>query len=214
MAAWLMVIPTRLMAVGTFVLAAIAIWGGDQIRNWLFPPKLALRHLDGPPDPVTVEPPRYYEHLRLCNSGRTIARNCRVLLRAIQRKQPNGEFLPQHVWIPLQFTWSPSEMPPLWRDVMKNEETLDFGFIAGRQTTKFEPQFYVTPVGHDYSVPAGGTVRYFVEIVADGHVCPKRQVFEVAWDGTWDDDPTKMRDHLHVIDVTEKAVVYSAGRPA
>lgn len=77
-------------------------------------------------------------------------------------------------------------MPPLQRDVSKSGDILDLGFVARGPTTRFQPQFYVTPAGHDYSVPPEGVVRYFLQVVADNYVSPIH-VFEVARDGGWDD---------------------------
>jgi len=207
---WLMVIGTWLMALGTIVVAFLAI-AGEEVRERLFRPKLTLEHMKSPPDSVKMDPLRYYEHLWLPNSSRTVARNCRVLLQGVARMQPNGVFTQQLVPIPLQFTWSPSEMPPLRRDITRmGRDIIDLGFVVRGQAARFQPQFYVTPVGHDYSVSPESAVRYFVQVVADNGVSPIH-MFEVAWDGNWDDNPATMRDHLKIKDVTKEHVVKGEG---
>ena len=199
----LTVVGALLSGIGTVLVAALAIWG-EQIKARLQPPNLALEIPADPPDPISFRPPRFYLHLRVRNSG-SIARNCRVMLRGMQRKHADEPASPQCVPIALQFTWSPSEMPPLQRNIGRGRgETFDLGFVenAGQDGNRFRPQFYVTPAGHDYSVPGGVLARYSLDIEADNCASPTYLV-EVLFDGHWDDDPEKMRDHLKVARISQ-----------
>ena len=194
-------------AIGTIVVCVLAIWG-DRVKARFLHPTLRLVAPDTPPGKVSFDPPRYYFHLRLQNSGNATARNCRVLLYDMQDGvRGENRFVRHPVPIPLQFTWSPSEMPPLQRDVpSKAMETIDLGFVVGDSTHQagtFQPAFYVTPRGHDYGLTAGGRARYFLGVVADDSVSPRSQVFEVSWDGRWDDDAEIMRKHLVVTELAD-----------
>ena len=200
----LTVVGALLSGIGTVLVAAIAIWG-DQIKAWLWPPNLALEIPDGPPDPISFRPPRFYLHIRVRNRGRSIARNCRVMLRGMERRHAEERTSPQCVPFALQFTWSPSEMPPLQRNIGGGPgETFDLGFVekAGEEASRFCPQFYVTPAGHDYTVAGGVLARYFLDIDADNYVSPMYLV-EVVWDGHWDDEPEKMHSHLNVARISQ-----------
>ncbi len=195
-----------LTAIATIMVCVLAIWG-DRIKAKFFPPILDLVLPDIALDRIACNPPRYYVHLRVHNAGKVAGRSCRVILRDIQKRVAGGsDFVREPVPIPLQFTWSPSEIPPLQRDIpSRADETIDLGFVAKQDQKGFCPQFYVTPAGHDYNVPAQGTARYFVNVVADNCDARLSRVFEVSWDGQWDDNPDAMRKHLVVSDVSDRA---------
>ena len=192
-------------AVGTILVCVIAIWG-EWFKALFFRPRLMLVTLETPPDKISFAQPRYYLHLRVRNSGSVTAHNCRVILRGMTVQIPGNRFANKPVPIPLQFTWSPAEMPPLQREIPAgSEEAIDLGFVTlleGQRT--FQAQFYVTPTGHDYGVPAGERARYFISAVSDNCAPARPQIFEVSWDGNWDDTPDAMRNHLQVSDVTDR----------
>jgi len=110
------IIFSGLTALGTLAVAALAIWG-DWIRTRLAPGKLAIEiyEQDGT---LTNQPPNriYYYHLRVVNK-RPWRRpeNCRVLLKEMGRRGPNGIFQPIPVAVPLQFIWA----PPLHRQPLQ-----------------------------------------------------------------------------------------------
>jgi hypothetical protein len=198
---WLMVLGTWVMAVGSVIVAFLAVYG-DTIRKRLLRPRVVVEPT-GVPYLILWERPRYYLHVRLSNLGKVTARNCRVMLRGAAKKQLNGEFLPLLVPLPLQFTWSPSEMPPSFRDIAPSaNDVIDLGFVDKGADT-FKLQFYVTPSGQDHPIKPTDVVRYSLQVVADDYASPI-QPFEAAWDGRWDDNPTTMRDYLTIRDVTQK----------
>ena len=128
--------------------------------------------------------------------------NCRVLLKKIWRKVPNGVFQEATLTVPLTFVWSPSEITPPYVTLVK-EHIFDFGIVI-------EGQDYFRPVLLSYTnnfqgiVKANEVVRFGLEIVSDNFVSPHLQVFEVAWNGQWSDNMDIMAQNLQIQEVTNQ----------
>ena len=60
------------------------------------------------------------------------------------------------------------------------------------------------PLSFEGFVGADECMRYHLEIVSDEFISKTCQVFEVAWDGQWNDDMDNMQQHLTVREVTKK----------
>ena len=69
-------------------------------------------------------------------------RNCRVLLSAIHKRGPDGEFKPIPLAVPLQFVWSPRETTPTVVTI-KREQVLDLGILK-EDSSHFMPLLYST----------------------------------------------------------------------
>lgn len=200
-----------LTAVGTILVAVLAIWG-DWIRYKLLPAKLTieLHNVVGDLTLITrpfinpAPPPSrvYFYHLKVVNKRRWVSpQNCRVLLKAISKRGPNGIFYPVSMSVPLQFVWAPSEITPPVITIEK-EQILDLG-MAVEGTGTFVPRLY--SVSHNFAgnVGAGEAVRYSLEIVSSSFVSKKYQVIEVAYDGKWSDDRNEMQAHLRIREIAE-----------
>ena len=201
-----------LTAVGTILVAIMAIWG-QWLRAKFLGPKLKLvpHNLGGRLTTVTKFNQktreiinRYnaiYYHLRVENSRRWVtAKNCRVILRQLHRRGPDGEFHPTPLIVPLQYVWSPAEWAPSFQTV-SDYEILDFGCIS-KESGKFEPTFYVTSANFKGFVGKNESVRYSLSIVADNYVSPKFQIFEVSWNGQWSEKLDEMERNLPIKEVT------------
>jgi hypothetical protein len=197
-----------LVAIGTLTVAAAAIWG-DWLRSRLAPAKLIIlpHNLRGDPtlfgDPKSGQTTRVmFFHLKVVNQRpwRTVD-NCRVLLKGISRRGPDGGFYPVPMSIPIQFVWAPAEITPPVVTLVK-EQILDLGFITEKDD-KFTPRFYGTPFNFQGFVRKDEAVRYLLEIEATNFTSPRYQVFEVAWDGTWEYEPEKMEQHLRIKEIKE-----------
>jgi hypothetical protein len=196
-----------LAAVGTIIVAAAAIWG-DWLRSRLAPAKLTIEphNLRGDPtefrnpnDPQTVTRVMFF-HLKVVNQRPWLTvKNCRVLLKGISRRGPDGVFYPVPMSIPVQFVWAPAEMTPPVVTLVK-EQILDLGFIKENEK-KFIPRLWSTPYNFQGFVSKDEAVRYHMEIEATNFTSPRYQVFEVAWDGTWEYEPEKMRQHLRIKEI-------------
>ena len=200
-----------LTAVGTIAVAIVAIWG-EKVRALLSPPKLVIRlHTPrGSPTTLTVsgvvDPSGgtrvMYYHLKVVNVRPWIAvHNCRVLLKGIGRRRPDGSFHPIHFPVPLQFIW-PNEGDAPARVVVTKESILDFGRIA-ENSNQFYPLLYVYANNFDGFVRKGETIRYSLEIDASNFVSERPQIFEVAWDGVWCFESENMEQHLTIKEVTD-----------
>ncbi len=191
-------------ALGTVAVAILAIWG-DTVRTWLAGPKLLIvpHNFRGAVVPITNGPRGIFYHLAVVNKRSSItATNCRVLLKKIWRKAPNGIFQEVGLKVPLIFAWAPSEIMPPYISLRK-EQVLDFGAVI-------EGQDYYRPLLLSYTnnfqgfVHAGEIVRYGIEIVSDNFASPRLQVFEVAWNGKWSDNLDVMAQNLQIQEVTNQ----------
>ena len=66
------------------------------------------------------------------------------------------------------------------------------------------PCVFPFPLSFEGFVGADECMRYHLEIVSDEFISKTCQVFEVAWDGQWNDDMDNMQQHLTVREVTKK----------
>ena len=190
------------IAIGTIVVAILAIWG-DSVRAKFTGPKLSLvqHNLKGSVVPLSNGQRSIFYHRKVVNKRSPInATNCRVLLKKIWRKVTNGVFQEVSLTVPLTFVWAPSEITPPYINLRK-EHVLDFGIVI-------EGQDHYRPVLLSYTnnfqgfVRFGEIVRFGLEIVSDNFVSPYLQVFEVAWNGQWSDDLDVMAQNLLIQEIS------------
>ena len=197
------IIFSGLTAFGTLAVAALAIWG-DYIRARLVPGRLAVEIYEKDGDTVGQPPNQiYYRHLRAVNR-RPWRRpeNCRVLLRAMSRRGPNGIFQPMPVPVPLQFMWTPPDTtPPLV--AIYREQILDFGYIRQGADLRWEPRLYWKPGNFAGFVGANEAIRYSLQVVSDAYVSETYQVFQVSYDGHWNPVAAQMVLHLTINEILE-----------
>src|SRR5574341_267047 len=119
-----------LTAIGTIIVAILAIWG-DFFRAQFAGPKLSLvpHNLRGSVVPITNGRRSIFYHLKVVNARNWVrATNCRVLLKKLWRRVPNGAFQEVTLTVPLTFVWAPSEITPPYVTLVK-EHVLDFGVV-------------------------------------------------------------------------------------
>jgi len=195
------------IAVGTIMVAVVAIWG-NWIKFRLFPPVLSIEphnKLHGTLTNTAEGKKIIYYHLKVVNQRSWMpADNCRVYLRSLFKRAPNGDFITVPISIPLLFVWAPLElMPPSIK--LTKEEIFDFGVLK-EGSNYFQPQFYVTTNDFKGNLYKNETMRYALEIKADGYISSKYQVFEVSWDGKWTDNLEELSRSLIIKDVTDSIV--------
>jgi hypothetical protein len=193
-----------LIALGTIAVAVLAIWG-DWIRAKYFGPKLSLvpHNLRGSVVPFTNGPRSIFYHLEVVNKRSTVvATNCRVLLKKVWRRVPNGQFQEVLLSVPLTFVWAPAEITPPYINIIK-DHVLDFGLIIEGQKY-FSPRLLSITNNFKGFVNANEVVRYGLEIVSDNFVSASLQVFEVAWNGKWNDNLDVMTNNLQIHEVTDQ----------
>jgi hypothetical protein len=99
-----------LTAIGTIAVAIIAIWG-DWIKIILTPPKLKIVPLNtrGELTNFSNGTRVIFYHFKVVNSRPwTIAKNCKVLLKAISKELLSGQFQNQPLNTNPSFIWTPA----------------------------------------------------------------------------------------------------------
>jgi len=179
-------------AIGTVVVAILAIWG-DQVRARLAPPKikLQLHTFRGTPALLTIpgvnmpgggKRARYY-HLKAVNVGRLTVQNCRVLLTGISKRGADGKYTPTAFPVPFPFVWSGEEPAPE-AVTITTERVFDFGFVT-EGSDVYQPRLRSAPNTFDGAVRRGEAVRYELVVDASNYGSPTPHVFEVTWDGEY-----------------------------
>jgi hypothetical protein len=173
---WIQTAVQIAVAIGTLLLAALAIWGAWIRARWLGP-KLTLRLFDpeGEKTSINGTPCRWY-HLRVTNERRSaLARNVRVVLVKVSRPSADGLVRPTS---------------PHWN--------ADLGFVTKDGIFRLTPVF--VPNNLDVVLKAGE--RLIIEALACSDETESSPLcVELAWDGLWSDDATEMTTHLVVKEV-------------
>ncbi len=182
-----------LTAIGTISVAIIAIWG-DWFRAKFAAPKMRIVVRDNGVDIRTMNP---LVELPIGNPSKAIyfclhvenrrswamANNCKVVLRAVHRRVPNGKFYREPLIVPLQYQWSPGFYSVCEMQNIKQDAVLDFGRIV-EKGDRFEP--VLCGESNNFNVfkkKENEVVRYSLQIIADNFTSQKFQVFEVEWSG-------------------------------
>jgi hypothetical protein len=188
------------VAFGTLAVAILAIWG-DWVRSVLAPAKLTIQPHTFQGDPTRAsDVPMMYYHLKITNKRRWLpVSNCRVLLKGLSRRGPDGHFHSVPMAVPLQFVWAPAEITPPVITVL-SEHILDFGFVS-EDSNKFVPVLYSYSNNFRGYVGPNESVRFHLAIEATNFTSDRYQVFEVSWDGTWSQEPSTMAQHLLVREI-------------
>lgn len=187
-------------AVGTWVIAALALWG-EWFKS-LFP---FLRPV------LTIEPiglseiveqnnglnARYY-HLRVRNTrpgGIPAAHDVKVLITRVDKEDAAGQPTPVFSeTVPL--TWVRGEIYPLRRTIGRQHADANLLWVREDGWFQFEPvvrpNHFPKPLQQG-SVKFWGTVQV-QSVEADSE--PRR--FKVSWDGQWHEGASEIRKHLVV----------------
>jgi len=187
------------VAVGTLIVAIIAIWG-NRIRSWWSGPKLKI-YLHNPMGELTKlndgTAVRYY-HLRVVNGRKwSPAHNVRVLLTKIFQPAADGRWVDRSFSGPLQLTWQFPQFHVRF-PFIGPDDISDLGCIVEGQ------QFAITPyvVPNNFNGYVGPNQRIKVEVIAVADNGQSEPVLiEIAWDGNWSDDTAEMGRHLVVKEV-------------
>jgi hypothetical protein len=184
---WLTVF-TGLAALGTIAVAIMAIWG-EWIRTTFVGPKLTITEhnfrgtvvdvmIQTAQDQIQSKRAIFY-HLCVHNSRSWVpAKNCRVILRELHRRGPDGLFHVVRMVVPRQYMWAPSEWSPALQTV-SDSEILDFGRIISG-SDRFEPLLYTISSDFEGFVKANEAVRYSLQAIAD-NARPSPLLFFDSW---------------------------------
>lgn len=193
-----------LSAIGSILVAIIAIWG-DWLKAKLTPPKLKIVLLNTRGELTTFSSTGervIYYHLKVVNSRPwAIAKNCKVILMAISKELPSGEFQNQPLNTTPSFIWTPAEVTPQAITLVK-EQAFDFGCV-GEESYFFRPVLNIMPNNFQGYVKQDQKIRFSLQVSADNYVTEKNQVFEVAWDGNWSNNLDEMMSHLTIREIVK-----------
>jgi hypothetical protein len=186
---------------GTLFVAILAIWS-DWFKYKLRPLKLKIIPLDlrGELTEYNNGKKVIYYHLKVKNLRVwSTAKNCRVILKAVSRELPNGEFETKFLEVTPFFKWAPATIIPPIVDI-SNEQTFDIGYIEqGGELFKLSLNWR----GNNFTgdVKPGEKIRFTLEIVADSFKHKKPQVFEILWNGKWVEDLGEMSNNLIIKEI-------------
>ena len=190
-----------LTSIGTIAVAVIAIWG-DLIKIKLTPPKLKIIALNTRGELTNFSNGKrvIFYHLKVINSRPwTIAKNCKVLLKAISKELPSGQFQNQPLNTNPSFKWTPAEITPQAINLAK-EQAFDFGILQ-ENNQGFLPVLNFTPNNFEGFVKANQKIRFSLQPSADNYISEKYQVFEVAWNGNWSDNMDTMKQNITIREI-------------
>jgi len=174
--------------------AAIAIFS-EPIRRWLFSPKInvGFESNDGcvvrtigilPTTDAPID--MYYIRLRVINTHRFIAKDCRPYLVNIEREE-KGKFLKTEYCDSIPLAWScqggkdrfiPMDIP---KDVNQYIDVL----CTTRYSDSFNPQIMAIPIRYQPLFKEKGKFRFTVEVCAE-NTAPTKTTFVFEWNGVWD----------------------------
>jgi hypothetical protein len=147
----------------------------------------------------------YYYHLEVVNRyEKRPAKNVRVVLSAIYRLDKDGKFykvrlsgLPQLIWMPKE-RHNDDPFPTIVKPRL-----VDFGCLT-EEDHRFRPSIEWIPNNFRGFVEANNTVRYAIEVDSENSISKKPLYVEVSWDGVWEDNEVKMKNHLKVREIRDK----------
>ena len=149
--------------------------------------------------PQNIGPGRWYP-LAVDNDRkwRTPAK-CQVFLVGVSRlDSDSGIYMKQKLASPLPFFWAPARKASDMQIVLRPTV---FDFVALLKNTDHVEPCVRYPT-NDFPavgfVRGGQTVRYELEVVAEGYVSQASYIAEVFWDGDWEDGDEAMAKHLTI----------------
>ena len=192
------------VGVGTILVAWAAIFGA-RMNNRFLPARLQIT-VHNPKGQLEEHPqygPTHCFHLLIRNTKPWIPiTRTRILLRAASRLRRGASRWEEIIFpVARQFVWAPSEHAP--KDLtVSDAEVLDFGSLSrGRD---FTPTFYPQGGSLDVRVSAGDTLRYVIELQADGYYDKHVHVAEVQWDGVFPQSRDDVPEHLKILLTSKK----------
>ncbi len=193
------------VAVGTILVAILAIWG-DWFRYHLgLRPNLALVLHDPEGEYINIlesvnglvmqTTPTYYYHLRVTNKNRWAqATNVRIVITDQLMPASDGKLVRQPLGGPLQLSWRHGELHPIYSTVGP-DDICDLGFVKKGQNFRLTP--LITPNNFHAALEPNQKMRLMLKALADNNESPTF-IVDISWDGKWDDDQTRMASHLVV----------------
>lgn len=216
-------VATWLVAIGTLILAAVAVFQ-ETIRSWFYRPSFRVTCVCAPPDCVWVpihDPDTgafvahaIYLRLWIENAGNATARNVEVYAKELRRERADGSWERVQAFPPMNLRWTnlgtiyfPSITakmgkhcdlghivdPP--RRYAVREENAALGLTAQHTSLAFDLMVAPTHMGH---IIGPGVYRLDILVAAENAV-PLSRTVEITLRGPWYPDEAQMlRDGVGV----------------
>jgi hypothetical protein len=207
------IISNLLVAIGTLLIAILAIWG-ERIKYRCVGPKLSVTLVDPRGEQVDISSSpnspkwaRYY-HLRVANKRRWApANNVRVVITQILKPSQDGELANSTLSGPLQLRWQFADLS--YRTVGP-EVICDLGHLIRDQKFSLTPYHWAS--NFEGSLQPNQSMLVVVQAVAD-NAESNPLCISITWDGIWTDDTDEMQTHLIVREVDGSRIVEYGARP-
>jgi hypothetical protein len=175
----------------------VAIWGERIRQRWVKPKlKISLSQPTGSLNRRADGKWAWYYSINVVNKRRSSpAISVRVLLIAIEKKRPDGNWIPIVFSAPVQVMWRWPNVTPQYTTIGPDEIST-FGFIV-EDSTEFALQLYWCPNNLIPKFPPNEPVRLSFKAASDMAESNILTV-EIAWDGKWEDDDNEMLQHMKV----------------
>ena len=180
-----------LIALGTIGAVLTAIFGFRIIRTKL---DVLVLNEEGELTNHGEEKPTIYYHLKIVNLRKVSIKNCRVFLKKVEKKQPNGEYIELQMSYSPQYLWTAFKKTDESKDIV-TENVLDFGFVE-KNSQEFFPAVHPILDIFKGKLKPNESFRYFLEIIADNYRPKKLIIIEVSWDGKWTSNLNEMKSSL------------------
>jgi hypothetical protein len=102
--------------------------------------------------------------------------------------------------IPYPFVWAPGHLRNASVTIRRNA-VFDFGRIS-MPVMAFAPELQYSAIGYDPSLQPEVTGLYVLRVEAEHLAQGPRQVWQVTWNGAWDEDPKDMTKHVQIREIS------------
>ena len=192
--------PDWLTAIGTILVAMLAIWG-EKVRDLMAGPKLVLeaRNFRGEITKLNDGEDAIFYHLSVRNKRSWVpAKNVRILVAGILKQKSDLSYYREDVFVPQQLTWSPAEFHQISPTICK-DDALDLGCLVKRGP--FRLRTYLIPNNFKGYIEQKQAMRVELIISSDNFVSEKPYVYEISWDGFWSENLYEMEKHLVIKEI-------------
>jgi len=202
-AQWIIAIFTVVMAIGTLLVAILAIFG-EQIRAICFGPRLIIA-INNPQGELVSESPSniqgIFYHLKIDNIGKTIARNVRIFCIQISKKNANGTYENKNLTAPEQFAWRFSNIYGMIKHIPPQQNNFNLATICDlgsvyKGSKKFNLTVYSKTESYPGFLEPNESIRLSIVVAADNYIAKESYDLEITWDGKWFSDLREMQKHL------------------
>lgn len=190
--------------ISSFLAGFIVAIFAEPIRQRLFKPKLNLEFSkDGGCISKTYEAKSanssitteaFYIRIKVTNTSRIIARDCRAYLIDIEKQDEHDKFAPTVYCDSIQLAWSCQGRRDRYEgiDLSKGVNKYLDVIVTRNTLRKFDPQIMVKPFRYSSIFEETGVFRFTIQASANG-ADPKIIKLILDWKGIWDDFTVKIR---------------------